>query len=128
MESPAGRNGYGLHVVILADALRALFAEARVDALEIGKDERLTCTAADEGVQNYCLKERQTECIGGEGHALPGVGRYEVEGCEAQKALSFVREFGCGDLCIESHSSILSALTKLPRSSSRLFTSAFARF
>ena len=85
MESPAVRNGDGLHVVILADTLRALFAEARADTLDIGQDERLTRAATDEGIENDGLKEGQTEHIGREGHALPAVCGDEVDGGEIHR-------------------------------------------
>jgi hypothetical protein len=55
----ARRDGNRLNLVILADALPALLAQARAHVLDIGKDERLASAAADQRVEDDGLGERQ---------------------------------------------------------------------
>jgi hypothetical protein len=57
MESIAGRDGNRLDVVILAHALRALLAQAGPNAVNVSKDERVTCAAPNQGVEDNCLEE-----------------------------------------------------------------------
>jgi hypothetical protein len=56
----ARRDGNRLNFVILADAQRALLTQARAHTFDIGEDERLASTAADQGVEDDGLEERQT--------------------------------------------------------------------
>jgi hypothetical protein len=56
----ARRHGNRLNLVILADALRPLLAEARAHALDVGDDDRLPPAAADERIEDNGLEERQT--------------------------------------------------------------------
>ena len=79
----AGRDGNRLDFVVLADALRALLAQARANTVNIGKDERLAPAAAYQRVENNRLEKRQAQGIRREGHALPWMGGYQVEGRES---------------------------------------------
>src|SRR5262245_5983151 len=92
MESKAGRDGDRLDVVILADTLCALLAQAGPDALNVRNDERLASTTPDQGIEDNSLEEGEAEGVRRKRCALPCLSGKEVERREAHKRASLVCE------------------------------------
>ena len=58
MKHTAG-HGHRLDFVVFPDALRSLFAQARAEAVDVGKNESLLSAAAYQGVEDDRLEERE---------------------------------------------------------------------
>src|SRR5688572_19121148 len=83
----AACDGDRFDLVILADAVRALLAEAFAHAMNVREDQRLCAASrAHEGVEDNRFKEGEAQRVGGENDALPRMRPDEIDRRQAHEA------------------------------------------
>src|ERR1043165_2228278 len=84
----SSRNRYWLYLVVLADAMRSLLAQACTNSLNVGENKRFTSATAYKRIKNDGLEKRKTERVRRENPEAPGISRYQTQRRQSYDSIS----------------------------------------